>query len=358
MSVRFFLVFGMLAFFVKCPVQAQEILTNQSILAMYQNHVSSGIMVDKIRASHTQFDLSTNGLRQLLTAKVSDSVIEAMMLGTTMTDILTNTDVISLKEVNMSRRLMTQKINGSRAQFDMTTNGLIQLKNGKVPDAIQKIMMAAPYAQSTDKPIARIAAPSPKNNAKSTAQLSAQHTDKADDKGVLCTPFIDKFTKKEVTLSKVILRGKKASNIILGRGTSTLAGVEDMEVTLLFRRDDRTTVLVMYAQKPGIHTLQVEPTKTLMFLMNDESIMEFKPIVGAEYGIGFDYSGYNLDSKLCVYYEMSAEQLGILTKKLIKNYRLNTYNRHNYEDTVNESRAEQVQVAARCMLDEVTNLTK
>ncbi len=355
---RFALIFVVFTCFCVQSIQAQEVIMNQSILNMHQNKVSSALIVNKIRASNTNFDVSTSGLLQLLGAKLSDSVVEAMMQSTTMTDILTNVDIINLREANMSRRLMTQKINGSRAQFDMTTSGMIQLRNGKVPDAIQKIMMVAPYARSTDKPINKSTGYSTNVNARSTAQSSLPKVDMNDRKGTLCATWTDKFTKKEVTVSRVILRGTKASNILLGRGASTIAGVEDMEVTLLFRRDNQNTVLIMYATKPGAHNLLVQRNKTLMFLMDDESVIEFKPIVDSEYGYEFDYSSFSVDSKLCVYYSITREQLHILTRKLVKNYRLNTYNRHNNEDTVNESRAEQVQVAARCMLNEVTAIRK
>ena len=354
MRSRFFLVFVMFACFLIHPVLAQEILTNQSVINMHLNKVSNSLIVDKIRVSQSNFDLSTNGLLQLLNVKVSDSVIEAMMLGTTMTDILTNDDIIKLREANMSRKLLTQKINGSKTQFDMTTNGLIQLKNGRVPDAIQKVMMAALPASDMDNSGSKSIAPPTKINSKSKAQSLEQTNSKTDLKGVRCKSWVDKFTKKNVTVSQVILRGEKVSNMLLGRSASTLVGIEDMKVTLLFRRDDRNTVLVLYATKPGVNNLLVERNKTLMFLMNDESIMEFKPVLDSEYGVDFDYTGYNLDSKLCVYYDITTEQLRTLTKKLIKNYRLNTYNRHTHDDTVNPSRAEQIQVAARCMLNEVT----
>ena len=361
MLIRFSLIFAVLICFFIHTTQAQEIITNQSVLNMHQNKVSSNLIVSKIRASRSNFDVSTNGLLQLLSAKLSDSVIEAMMQSTTMTDILTNTDIINLREANMSRKLMTQKINSSRAQFDMSTNGLIQLKNGKVPDGIQKIMMVAPYAQSSDKPINKSTGNSINGTTRSTAQrppAPVRNENNGEVSRSLCATWTDKFTKKEVTVSRVILRGTKASNIFLGRGASTIAGVEDMELTLLFRRDNENIVLIMYASKPGVHTLLVERTKTLMLLMDDESVMEFKPIMDSEYGYGFDYSGFSIDSKLCVYYGITNQQLRTLTKKLIKNYRLNTHNRSNVEDTVNPSRAEQVQVAARCMLGEVTALRK
>lgn len=346
MLVRSYLTFCIILSFCTSQSWAQEVLTNQSILAMHANKVASGIMVSKISGSTCQFDMTTTGLLQLLGAKVNSSVIEAMMRGTKMTDVLTNTDIIKLWEANLPRKLMTQKINESRNQFDLTTNGLIQLKIGKVPEAIQKVMMAAPTTQPADKSTSSsIKADASQNRQSSPASLS-------DMKGVKCRTWNDKFTKKQVTVSRVILRGKKVGNIFLGRSASTLVGIEDMEVSLLFRRDAQTVNLVLYAMKPGVHKLQVERNKTLMLLMNDETVMELKPVIDSEYGLNIDFGDYSIDSNLCVYYEISEAQLTTLSTKIIKSYRLNTYLRHNVEDTVNQLRAEQVQVAARCMLDE------
>lgn len=344
MLVRFYLTFCIILSFCTSQSWAQEVLTNQSILTMHSNKVASGIMVSKISGSQCQFDMTTTGLLQLLDAKVNSSVIEAMMRSTKMTDVLTNTDIIKLWGANLPRKLMTQKINESSNQFDLTTNGLIQLKIGKVPEAIQKVMMAAPTTQPSNKSTSSI---------KTDVGQSHQSTpaNQSDMKGVKCRTWNDKFTKKQVTVSRVVLRGKKVGNIFLGRSASTLVGIEDMEVSLLFRRDAQTVNLILYAMKLGVHKLQVERSKTLMLLMNDETVMELKPVIDSEYGLNIDFGDYSIDSNLCVYYEISEAQLATLSTKIIKSYRLNTYLRHNVEDTVNQLRAEQVQVAARCMID-------
>jgi hypothetical protein len=326
-------------------VSAQEVLTNQSLIQMSQMKVSSNVIVTKIRASRNNFDLTTNGLLQLLSAKVPASVIEATLQGVWLSDVMTNEDVIRLWDANLSRKLLTQKITSSQSRFDMTTSGLIQLKTGKVPDQIVNLMMVTPAKPSGVSNKQQGAVVTQK------AESTTQRTTFSINKGVKCTSWLDKFTKATVTVSQVILRGKKGSNILLGRSVSKIVGIEDLEVTLLFRRDNKETVLVMYASEPGINNLLVTRDKPFLLLMNDESVMEFKPVMDAEYGISFDYAGYGINSKLCVYYAINKDQLNQLSKKIVKAYRLHTYNKNYYEDTVNLSRAEQVQQGALCMLN-------
>jgi hypothetical protein len=58
---------------------AQEVLTNDSVIAMKKAGLSDALIVAKIRTSQTKFDVSTNALIALKGAGLSDSVIEAMV---------------------------------------------------------------------------------------------------------------------------------------------------------------------------------------------------------------------------------------------------------------------------------------
>jgi hypothetical protein len=58
---------------------AQEVLTNDSVIAMKKAGLSDSLIVAKIRSSQTKFDVSTNALIALKSAGLSDSVIEAMV---------------------------------------------------------------------------------------------------------------------------------------------------------------------------------------------------------------------------------------------------------------------------------------
>src|SRR5712692_5751039 len=58
---------------------AQEVLTNDSVLAMKKAGMSDSLILAKIRTSQTKFDTSTKGLIGLKSAGLSDQIIEAMV---------------------------------------------------------------------------------------------------------------------------------------------------------------------------------------------------------------------------------------------------------------------------------------
>ena len=58
---------------------AQEVLTNESILALKKAGLSDTLILTKIRTSPAKFDVSTKGLIALKTAGLSDPIIEAMV---------------------------------------------------------------------------------------------------------------------------------------------------------------------------------------------------------------------------------------------------------------------------------------
>jgi len=62
-------------------VHAQEVMTNDSVISMVKAGLPDSVIIAKIRASERKFDTSTDGLVKLKAAKVSDSVIEAMISG-------------------------------------------------------------------------------------------------------------------------------------------------------------------------------------------------------------------------------------------------------------------------------------
>ncbi|MDO8476745.1 MAG: hypothetical protein Q7W02_11275 [Candidatus Rokubacteria bacterium] len=60
-------------------VFAGEVLTNDSVVAMVRGGLPETVIVQKIQATETKFDLSTNALIALKRSGVSDKVLEAMM---------------------------------------------------------------------------------------------------------------------------------------------------------------------------------------------------------------------------------------------------------------------------------------
>jgi hypothetical protein len=61
------------------PLAAQEVLTNDTVIAMKKAGLSEGVILAKIRSSQTKFDTSTQSLVALKQAGLSDQVIEAML---------------------------------------------------------------------------------------------------------------------------------------------------------------------------------------------------------------------------------------------------------------------------------------
>jgi hypothetical protein len=75
-----FLILVLLAASTSFSQQLSKKLTNQDVIEMVSAGVSDHLIIEKIRASEgANFDTSVAGLRALKAARVSDSVIEAMI---------------------------------------------------------------------------------------------------------------------------------------------------------------------------------------------------------------------------------------------------------------------------------------
>jgi hypothetical protein len=59
--------------------KSEEILTNETIIALTKAGLSPAIIVSKIRSSKTNFNVSTNELLRLKSENVADAVVEAMI---------------------------------------------------------------------------------------------------------------------------------------------------------------------------------------------------------------------------------------------------------------------------------------
>lgn len=346
----------LLVYLVFTSATAQEVLTNQSIIAMNQAKVSRSLIIEKINISQCRFDMSTSGLLSLKSVDVPESIMEAMLAVSRPTDVLSNEDVIRLNQAGLGRKLLTQKIQAGSTRFNVSTDGMIQLKVAKVPEGIIKIMMtpgAGPSPKPTTKTPAKVSQtttqPAPDRTEHSTTATTQPSVPATD-----CSSWNDRFTKKTVKASRVTLRGWKpgavALNTLVGRGSANAFGIEDMEVHLIFRRDGDDLTLVLYASKPGIHTMFVSSDKPLMLLMQDESVMQFMPAEDSESDYSWG-SGYSMDSEMLMYYRLTPDQVRTLTQKTIKEYRLNFYNRKFVQDKINDGRAMQVRSAAQCVLN-------
>ncbi|PQA56358.1 hypothetical protein [Siphonobacter curvatus] len=312
---------------------------------MNQAKASKNLIIEKINTASVHFDMTVSGMLALKSVGISEGIMEAMLAVTHPSDVLQNEQIIQLYQAGFSRRLITQRIQAGGTQFNTSTDGVIQLKTAKVPEPIIKVMMTTTPVSLPGNPVSK---PSKATPAPSKTKTNVTQVNSPD-----CKAWRDKFTQKEVKASMVTLRGMKLGasllNATVGRGSANMMGIEDTEISLIFRRDGPELTLVLYANKPGIHTLFVSSDKPLMFLMEDKSVLEFLPAEHSE--SDFAGSGYSMETEMLMYYNLSAAQAQVLTSKLIKEYRLNLYNRNYVEDTVNANRAQQVRLAAACIVN-------
>lgn len=61
------------------PAEQEEVLTNATIIELKELGLGESLIVEKIKTSRCNFDVSINGLKQLKSAGVSDAVIGAML---------------------------------------------------------------------------------------------------------------------------------------------------------------------------------------------------------------------------------------------------------------------------------------
>ena len=73
------LVMASLMLLTATSLTAQEVLTNESVVALKKAGLSDSLIITKIRTSQAKFDVSTKGLIGLKSAGLSDQIIEAMV---------------------------------------------------------------------------------------------------------------------------------------------------------------------------------------------------------------------------------------------------------------------------------------
>ena len=123
---------------------SQDVLQNKDIVSLQDSKMSQDIIQTKIAASKCQFNLTADGLAELKAGRVSDRIVKAMLAASPSTEIITNEDVIKMSTSAISRDIMKEKIKLTAHKFDTSSEGLIKLKTAKVPDPIIKEMLTNP----------------------------------------------------------------------------------------------------------------------------------------------------------------------------------------------------------------------
>ena len=143
------------------PVAAQgggaagEVLTNESISQMVVGKVPRDLIFTKIRTTKNAFDLTPTGLIALHANKVADDIVKAMIQAAPSNaskETLNNDAIIQMVNGLVSREIILLKVQGDRADYDLTTNGIIKLNQNKVSQEVIKAMMAATAGTPTTPP--------------------------------------------------------------------------------------------------------------------------------------------------------------------------------------------------------------
>ena len=106
-------------------------------------------------------------------------------------DLLTNDEVISLSKAGLSSSIIIDKIRNSKSNFDLTTDGLIKLKQAGIPDDIVSAMMMAKHGGTTTGPA---------NSGAPAYTPGKAAGDPNDPRRLILTVFI--FLKKETAGAK------------------------------------------------------------------------------------------------------------------------------------------------------------
>jgi hypothetical protein len=131
-----------------------EVLTNESIVSMTAAKLNRDLLLGKINTTRNTYDVTVQGLIGLHTNKVHQDVVKAMIsvaadpkLGAPPArtpEVLDNQSVIAMVSAKLPKAVTLAKIQNTRAAFDTTSTGLVQLTQAKVPSDVIKAMMAKP----------------------------------------------------------------------------------------------------------------------------------------------------------------------------------------------------------------------
>ena len=132
-----------------------EVLTNESITQMVLGKVPKDLILTKIRTTKAAFDLTPTGLIGLHASKVADDVVKAMIQATpsgATKETLNDDAIIQMVNGQLSKEIILLKIQAAKADYDLTTSGIIKLNQNKVSQDVIKAMMAATAATPTTPP--------------------------------------------------------------------------------------------------------------------------------------------------------------------------------------------------------------
>lgn len=140
-----------------------EVLDNQAIIDMVKLGLSDDVILAKIMTDENSFDTSVQALKVLVDNKVSNTVIESMVLasgaqeeqvniGVVNSGVIksqlssykrdkNNQDVIDMVEAKIDERTIDQKVLLSDVEYDTSLPAILDLQNNGVTERVIKTMM-------------------------------------------------------------------------------------------------------------------------------------------------------------------------------------------------------------------------
>ncbi len=146
MKTHFFIIAFLFITF-NFKINAQDLITNQDVIAMKSAKITDDVILAKITASQCDFDLSTTGLIDLKNAKISDKITNQMFISSPPIETITNEDIIRMYQAKVSNNIIISKMIATNHNFDISSDGLISLTSKKIPKKIVKFMIEQPQGE-------------------------------------------------------------------------------------------------------------------------------------------------------------------------------------------------------------------
>ena len=130
---------------------ASEVLTNQDVIGMTSAKLSKDLLIAKINTTRNSFDVTVHGLIALQQGRVNQDVMRSMLtlaadpkLGTPSrkAEVLDNQSVVTLITGKVPKAVILSKIQSTKANFDVSSSGLVSLTQAKVPQDVIRAMVA------------------------------------------------------------------------------------------------------------------------------------------------------------------------------------------------------------------------
>jgi len=129
-----------------------EVLTNEKIISMTAANVEKDLLLSKLTTTRNAFDVSVGGLVTLNQARVSQDVMKAMITAAANSklgrppaatpEVLDNQSVITMITGKVPKAVILMKIQNTKGQYDLSSEGLVSLTQAKVPSDVIQVMTA------------------------------------------------------------------------------------------------------------------------------------------------------------------------------------------------------------------------